>query len=101
MKIFALPIHTIHGEPSIRYRGIFINDEAPALTGWVRDKFGKYGVEFYKKVFDLLLRLKVGEDSTIERLKAESKEINRQTFSGRLCGPAIRTREPHSLLTIP
>lgn len=45
-------------EPSIRYRGIFINDEAPALTGWVRDKFGGYNVQFYKKVFELLLRLK-------------------------------------------
>ena len=99
MNIFALPIHTIHGEPSIRYRGIFINDEAPALTGWVRDKFGKYGVEFYKKVFELLLRLKVRKDSTIKRLQAESEEMTRQTFSGQLCGQAIQTREPHSLLT--
>lgn len=42
----------------MRYRGIFINDEAPALTGWVREKFGGYNVKFYKKVFELLLRLK-------------------------------------------
>ncbi|KAJ5595740.1 hypothetical protein N7450_002198 [Penicillium hetheringtonii] len=33
-EIFALPVQTVHGEPSIQYRGIFINDEAPALTGW-------------------------------------------------------------------
>lgn len=58
-EIYALPIKTVHGEPSVRYRGIFINDEAPALTGWVLEKFGRYGVEFYAKVFELLLRLKV------------------------------------------
>lgn len=58
-EIYALPVSTIQGEPSVRFRGIFINDEAPALTGWVRENFGKYGVEFYKKVFELLLRLKV------------------------------------------
>ncbi|KAH8898131.1 hypothetical protein GQ53DRAFT_711240 [Thozetella sp. PMI_491] len=56
--IYALPGTTTQGEPSVRFRGLFINDEAPALTGWVREKFGKYGVEFYKKVFELLLRLK-------------------------------------------
>lgn len=57
-EIYALPsITTASGEPSVRYRGIFINDEAPALTGWVRDKFGGYNVQFYKKVFELLLRL--------------------------------------------
>ncbi|KAJ5693449.1 hypothetical protein N7462_002872 [Penicillium macrosclerotiorum] len=56
--IFALSIQTIQGEPSIQYRGIFINDEAPALTGWVREKFGKYNTHFYKKVYELLLRLK-------------------------------------------
>ncbi|KAJ5765636.1 hypothetical protein N7520_005195 [Penicillium odoratum] len=56
--IYALPTSTIHGEPSIQYRGIFINDEAPALTGWVLEKFGSYNSEFYKKVYELLLRLK-------------------------------------------
>src|ERR1051325_4085777 len=29
-----------HDEPKVKYRGIFINDEAPALTGWVKEKFG-------------------------------------------------------------
>ncbi|KAJ6010448.1 hypothetical protein N7451_001860 [Penicillium sp. IBT 35674x] len=57
-EIYALPIQTIHGEPSIQYRGIFINDEAPALTGWVLEKFGSYNSDFYKKVYELLLRLK-------------------------------------------
>ncbi|TDZ21583.1 hypothetical protein Cob_v005628 [Colletotrichum orbiculare MAFF 240422] len=56
--IFALPQTTYHGEPSVRFRGIFINDEAPALTGWARQTFGGYSSEFYKTVFELLLRLK-------------------------------------------
>lgn len=59
-EIYALPVRTHHGEPSIRYRGIFINDEAPSLTSFVLDKFGPvYNVEFYKHVFELLLRMKV------------------------------------------
>jgi hypothetical protein len=33
-SIYALPKTTIHGEPTVRYRGLFINDEAPALTGY-------------------------------------------------------------------
>ncbi|KAJ0161110.1 hypothetical protein CTA2_6764 [Colletotrichum tanaceti] len=56
--IFALRGQTYHGEPSVRFRGLFINDEAPALTGWARATFGGYNSGFYKKVFELLLRLK-------------------------------------------
>lgn len=50
-------IHTL-GEPKVKYRGIFINDEAPALTGWVRENFGKFNKDFYEHVFELILRLK-------------------------------------------
>ncbi|KAH7033721.1 uncharacterized protein B0I36DRAFT_422055 [Microdochium trichocladiopsis] len=57
-EIFALPHLYSSKEPSVKFRGIFINDEAPALTGLVLEKFGKYGKEFHVKVFDLLLRLK-------------------------------------------
>lgn len=48
------------GEPAVRYRGIFINDEAPCLTSWVKSTFGtNYGDHrFYAKVFELILRLK-------------------------------------------
>jgi hypothetical protein len=57
--IYALDTKTQLGPPSIKYRGIFINDEAPALSGWVHEKYGpKYNSEFYKCVFELLLRLK-------------------------------------------
>jgi Glycosyl hydrolase family 115/Gylcosyl hydrolase family 115 C-terminal domain len=48
----------VQGPPAVKYRGIFLNDEAPSLTGWVNEKFGTYNHEFYEKVFELLLRLK-------------------------------------------
>ncbi|KXS96302.1 hypothetical protein AC578_7476 [Pseudocercospora eumusae] len=57
-EIYASNKAISQGEPSIKYRGIFLNDEAPALTGWVLEKFGKYNSQFYEKVFELLLRLK-------------------------------------------
>lgn len=46
------------GEPAVRYRGLFINDEAPALSGWTQEKFGGFNHLFYGHVFELLLRLK-------------------------------------------
>lgn len=46
------------GSPSVKYRGIFLNDEAPALSGWVHEKFGNFNHAFYERVFELLLRLK-------------------------------------------
>ena len=46
------------GPPAVKYRGIFLNDEAPALTGWVKEKYGNYNHQFYEKVFELILRLK-------------------------------------------
>ena len=43
----------------MKYRGIFINDEAPAMDSWVREKFGpKFDTRVYKLVYELLLRLK-------------------------------------------
>jgi hypothetical protein len=48
----------VHGEPAVKYRGIFLNDEAPSLTGWVNEKYGGYNHQFYEKVFELLLRLR-------------------------------------------
>ena len=44
--------------PAIKYRGIFINDEAPALSGWSKEKFGGFNHQFYEKVFELILRMK-------------------------------------------
>jgi len=70
--LYVKPIRFVQG-PSVKYRGIFINDEAPALTGWVKEKYGmakpsqnqpvgnnvvNYGHDFYATVFELMLRMK-------------------------------------------
>jgi hypothetical protein len=67
------PGRTVVGPPSVKYRGIFLNDEAPDLTNWVRAKFGtvptsanpnvipgvaNYGREFYTRLFEVMLRLR-------------------------------------------
>ena len=48
------------GEPAVEFRGLFLNDEAPCLTSWVKNTWGTdYGDHrFYEKVFELILRLK-------------------------------------------
>ncbi len=58
--IWLTPGTYTDGEPAVRYRGIFLNDEAPCLTSWVKNTFGTDfgGHEFYEKVFELILRLK-------------------------------------------
>ncbi|ALJ01085.1 glycosyl hydrolase [Rufibacter tibetensis] len=46
------------GTPAVKYRGIFINDEAPALSNWSKEQFGGFNHKFYEKVFELILRMK-------------------------------------------
>jgi hypothetical protein len=57
-NLFVKPGRFVEGEPAVKYRGIFLNDEAPSLSGWVREKYGGFNHNFYVKVFELLLRLK-------------------------------------------
>ncbi|KAI0532333.1 hypothetical protein GGR58DRAFT_517801 [Xylaria digitata] len=61
-EIYAVRGNTTFGPPSVQYRGLFINDEAPGLTGWWSKTHGvehqPIDTEFYKHVFDMLLRLK-------------------------------------------
>jgi hypothetical protein len=56
------------GEPAVKYRGIFFNDEKPDLDYWVREKFGShptpnggtaanFNTAFYAKVYEVILRL--------------------------------------------
>lgn len=45
-------------QPLVKYRGFFINDEAPALTTWAQKHFGGANARMYAHVFELLLRLK-------------------------------------------
>ena len=57
--LYVEPGTFVQVEPSVQYRGIFINDER--FGGWARwaeQKHGKVGPETYKRVFELLLRLK-------------------------------------------
>jgi len=49
--------HTL-GEPKVKYRGIFINDEAPAFSGWAKEKFGGVNHGVYEHMFELILRLR-------------------------------------------
>ncbi len=72
-NIYIVPTGYRDGPPSVKYRGIFLNDEAPDLTNWIYAKFGtvppsqdppipsglaNYGRQFYTKLFELILRLK-------------------------------------------
>jgi hypothetical protein len=45
-------------KPRVRYRGFFINDEAPCLSEWAKKKFGGANAAMYAHVFELLLRMK-------------------------------------------
>ncbi len=45
-------------KPLVRYRGIFLNDEDPALSGWANQTFGGLNHRFYEHVYELILRLK-------------------------------------------
>jgi len=57
-SIFAKTVRLVEAGPAVRYRGIFLNDEAPALAGWAKEKFGGLNSAFYAKIFELLLRLR-------------------------------------------
>ena len=57
-NIYCLDRTMVLASPKVKYRGIFLNDEAPALSGWVHEQFGGFNHKFYTKVFELLLRLK-------------------------------------------
>ena len=45
-------------EPSVKYRGFFINDEWPAFGEWAKKRFGGINAKCYEAVFELLLRMK-------------------------------------------
>jgi lysophospholipase L1-like esterase len=72
-ELLLKPGRYVTHAPSVKYRGIFLNDEAPDLTNWIRAKFGNvskqanpravpdaanYGHEFYTKLFEVMLRLR-------------------------------------------
>jgi len=56
--IYIAPGRHTDGTPAVKYRGIFINDEAPAFSGWAKEKFGGVNHQLYEHMFELILRLK-------------------------------------------
>jgi hypothetical protein len=66
-EAWVLPGHHTLGQPAVKYRGIFINDENPQLGPWARTTFGPapntsypqgFHAAMYGKVYELMLRIK-------------------------------------------
>lgn len=51
-------IGAISKEPSVEYRGFFINDEWPAFGGWCNEQFGGFNSKCYEQLFIFLLRMR-------------------------------------------
>ncbi|WP_320920246.1 glycosyl hydrolase 115 family protein [Eisenbergiella porci] len=51
-------VNMVSREPSVKYRGFFINDEWPCFGSWAVEHFGGFNAEMYDHVFEFLLRLK-------------------------------------------
>ncbi|MFE7657683.1 glycosyl hydrolase 115 family protein [Streptomyces bottropensis] len=65
--VYVRPGRFSQGTPAVKYRGVFINDENPALGTWAPAYFGPgkapghpggFNADFWAKVFEVLLRLK-------------------------------------------
>lgn len=60
--LYLEPVTYISQSPSVKYRGIFINDEGWGFTPWAAKTFepecGNVGPKTYAKVCELLLRMK-------------------------------------------
>ena len=57
-KLFAKSGIYTDGEPKVKYRGIFINDEWPSFGTWCNNQFGGINSKAYARIFELMLRLK-------------------------------------------
>ncbi|WP_026495713.1 glycosyl hydrolase 115 family protein [Butyrivibrio sp. WCD3002] len=56
--VFDFEKEIVSKEPSVKYRGFFINDEWPAFGNWCTERYGDVNAKAYEKIFELLLRLK-------------------------------------------
>jgi hypothetical protein len=65
--LYVRPGRHTQGTPAVKYRGFFINDEAPASDRWAPRVFGPghapgfpngFNHQYYAKVFETMLRLK-------------------------------------------
>jgi len=57
-EVYITKSYMASGEPKVKYRGIFLNDEIPCMTDWAKAKFGGMNSKMYAHVFELLLRLR-------------------------------------------
>ena len=72
-RLFVKAGKFVEGPPAVKYRGIFLNDEAPDLSNWIAMKYGtvptgtnppmppgvaNYNHAFYTNLFELILRLR-------------------------------------------
>ena len=72
-QLFVKAGKLVQGPPSVKYRGIFLNDEAPDLSNWITEKYGtvatgtnppvppgvaNYNRAFYTNLFELMLRIR-------------------------------------------
>ena len=57
-QLFAKSGSYTDGEPKVKYRGIFINDEWPSFGTWCNNQFGGINSKAYARIFELMLRLK-------------------------------------------
>ena len=51
-------VEKVSKEPSVEYRGFFINDEWPCFGNWTFSHYGGFTASMYEQVFEFLLRLK-------------------------------------------
>ena len=77
-ELFVRPEMSGDGPPSVKYRGIFINDEDWCMHPWAAKTFepdyGDMGPKTYAKIFELLLRLKA--NTLWPAMHPGSKEFN-------------------------
>lgn len=57
-EVYVSDCYVASGEPKVKYRGIFLNDEIPCMSNWAKEKFGGMNSDMYRHVFELLLRLR-------------------------------------------
>lgn len=41
-EAYIMPEKYTRDEPAVKYRGVFLNDEAPAWSGWGNQHYGKF-----------------------------------------------------------
>ena len=56
--LLNLELPYVSKEPSVEYRGFFINDEWPAFGNWCMEHFGGVNAAMYEHIFEFILRLK-------------------------------------------